>query len=263
MARPTSEFEIFEKFRTVETEVKQTLSKITSPLKLGLCVLTLAQDRFGVEYLSLNEIIESLDRLGVAVNRIRLVRALAGAGNRIRRVEVKGVTKYKVMTVGRQGVEDIISITGPQVVYMEGDKPRTARKKLKDIIATMRGTIRICDPYYGVRTLDILELFPSRCDIRFLTAKTTEKSAKIKSAISDFKKEYPKVEIRIYPRDRELHDRYVIAGNRLLIIGHGIKDIGNKESFIIQVDSTYAGDLIRMLLNIFDQRWSSSSPLSG
>lgn len=261
MARPASEFEIFEKFRKVETEVKQTLSKITSPLKIGLSVLTLAQDRFGVEYLSLNEIIESLDRLGVAVESLRLARALARAGNRIRCVEVKGVTKYKVMMVGRQEIEDIISISGPQIVYVERDKPRTARKKLEDIIATMKGTIRICDPYYGVRTLDILELFPSRCDVRFLTAKTTEKSAKIKSAISDFKKEYPNVEIRIYPREKELHDRYVIASNHLLIIGHGIKDIGNKESFIIQIDSTYGADLIRMLSNIFDQRWSSSSPV--
>ena len=253
--------DIAEKFRTVEKEIKYTISKSTSKLKLGLCVLVLSQDRFNKEYLSLDEIVESLDRLGVAVKPRNLSNAFSRAGNRVRCIDEDGVKKYKAMILGMKDVDDILSITGSQIVYVECDKPRTARKKARDIVVMMKGIIRICDPYYGVRTLDFLEMFSKKCNVRFLTAKTTEKSAKIKPAINDFKKEYPNVEIRVYPHGSDLHDRYIITNNCLLIIGHGLKDIGKKESFIIQIDSTLAPDLIRTIVKVFDQRWSNSSSI--
>ncbi|MCK4235023.1 hypothetical protein KAX75_11375, partial [candidate division WOR-3 bacterium] len=69
------------------------------------------------------------------------------------------------------------------------------------------------------------------------------------------------VAVPIFPHGSDLHDRYIITNNCLLIIGHGLKDIGKKESFIIQIDSTLAPDLIRTIAKVFDQRWSNSSSI--
>lgn len=252
---------MIEKFREVDDEIKRALAGVPSKLRLGLCVLTLAQDKFGTEYLSLEEIAEALDRLGIAVERANLGRAFSRAGDRIRRVIVEGVPKYKVMTKGRQEVEDIVSIPGPQVIYIEGGQPRTTRKTLAEILGDLQGTIRILDPYYGLRSLDVLEAIPHMCEVRFLTARTSERAARLQSAISDFKNERPNVEFRVYPRPEELHDRYVIGEDYVLILGHGLKDIGSKESFLIRLDSQIAPDLIPTLISRFDQRWSEGQTI--
>jgi hypothetical protein len=147
-ARGLKDCDLIERFREVDDEIKRALAGVRAKLKLGLCVLTLAQDEFSTEYLSLDEIVEALDKLGVAVERVSLGRAFSRAGDRVRRVTVDGVVKYKVMTKGRQEVEDIVSIRGAQVIYVQSGQPRTARKALAQILGELRGTVRILDPYY-------------------------------------------------------------------------------------------------------------------
>lgn len=252
---------MIERFREVDEEIKLAMAAEPSKLKLGLCVLTLAQDRFGTDYLTADEIIEALDRLGIAVERSNLLKAFARAGDRIRCVTEAGIKKYKVMTLGRQEVKDILSISGPQVIYIQDGQPRTARMRLAEILADLSGVIRICDPYYGLRSLDVLEMIPYTCETRFLTARTSEKIAKLHRVISDFRKEHPHIEFRVYPRPAELHDRYLIEQSCVWFLGHGIKDIGNKESFIIRIDAQVVSDLIRTLKSSFDQRWSKAKPI--
>lgn len=252
---------MIERFREVDDEIKRALAGVPSKLKLGLCVLTLAQDKCGTEYLSLEEIVEALDRLGIAVERANLGRAFSRAGDRIRRVIVEGVPKYKVMTKGRQEVEDIVSIPGPRVIYVEGGQPRTARKALAQILGDLEGSIRILDPYYGLRSLDVLDMIPETSEVRFLTARRSGRVARLQRAIADFKEEHPNVEFRVYPRPEELHDRYIIAEEYVLILGHGIKDIGSKESFLIRLDSQVGADLIPTLISTFDERWSEGQSI--
>ncbi len=252
---------MIERFREIDDEVKSAIAKETSKLKLGMCVLTLAQDQFETDYLSADEIVEALDRLGVAVERSNLLKAFARAGDKIRCITKDGIKKFKVMTLGRQEVEEILSVSGPQVIYVEDGQPRTARARLAEILATLNGEVRICDPYYGAHSLDVLQMIPSSCEVHFLTARTNEKTNKLHREISDFKNEYPHIKLRAYPKPVELHDRYLIDQNRLWLLGHGIKDIGNKESFIIQIDAQVASELIDNLRSVFDQRWSKANPI--
>jgi hypothetical protein len=252
---------LIERFREVDEEIKLAIAREPSKLKLGLCVLTLAQDQLDTEYLSIDEIVEALDRLGVAVERSNLLRAFARAGDRIRCITEDGIRKYKAMTSGRQEVEEILSISGPQVIYVQDGQPRTARAQLGEVLAKLSGTIRICDPYYGVRSLDVLEMIPRACQVRFLTARTSEKITKLHRVISDFRKEYPHIEFRVYPRPGELHDRYLIEQGCIWFLGHGIKDVGNRESFIIRIDAQIASDLINTLESSFDRRWSRANPV--
>jgi hypothetical protein len=51
------------------------------------------------------------------------------------------------------------------------------------------------------------------------------------------------------------------ARERILIIGHGLKDIGGKESFVIVLPRTMAGDLLSDMQRSFDQKWAKGTPL--
>lgn len=247
--------DLVEKFRSVESGIKATLAQETSALKLGLVALVLAQERFATEAVALDELVEGLDRLGVAVDQGSLGRAFSRAGNRIRRISVKGEQFYKVMTAGRLYVADLLEESGPEVTYIEGGKPRTARKKLSELLSGLEGPIRICDPYFGIKSLDTLEMIPKKARIRLLTVKCTDPQAKLLSAVQDFKKEHTQVEIGVSAHAKDIHDRYVLTDKELLLVGHGIKDIGNKESFIVRLDAILAEDLVKTLAAAFDDRW--------
>ena len=58
-----------------------------------------------------------------------------------------------------------------------------------------------------------------------------------------------------------MHDRYVLTDDMLILVGHGLKDIGGKESFVIRLDGEVARDLIATLAPSFDAKWASASPI--
>jgi len=248
-------------FEKLPEEIKLTLDEIDGPMRLGLCALIIAADRCGQAFLSADEIAEVLDAAGIRVERDELVKGFARAGKRLSRKRVDGVIKYKAMIRARRELESYLSEGPIQVMYIEAGTPRTARKELGGILEGLSGVVRILDPYYGKRTLDVLELIPGSCEVRFLTAKTTENEARLRRAISDFRKEHRATYMRIYPRPRNIHDRYIIDDRELLIIGHGLKDIGGRESFIIRIDESIAGGIVREIRESFDAKWEESSPI--
>ncbi len=249
---------LIERFREIDSSVNQNLADDNSPLKLGLAVLTISKNNFGVEYLSLKEISEALDRMGISVNRLSISRAFSRAGNKVRSKREDNVKKYKVMILGQRLIENLITIGGLEIYHVQKGKPRTTRKKLSELLKTLKGIIRICDPYYGIKTLDVLEMFSKNTNVKFLTARTNERPRRLSNAVSDFKTEYSNVEIRKYPNPSELHDRYIISSNNLIIIGHGIKDIGGKESFIFQFEKNMVKDLMDTLTKHFDNKWENA-----
>jgi hypothetical protein len=92
-----------------------------------------------------------------------------------------------------------------------------------------------------------------------LTAKTSESVSKLQRAIRDFIKERAKAEFRLAAKPSDLHDRYVVTTDVLLILGHGLKDIGGRESFIIRLGRDLSADLIDETTKAFDARWIGSS----
>jgi hypothetical protein len=258
LEKQTSILSIFE---NLDKETKHSLADIDSPLSLGLIVLTKAEDQSQMQYISAEQIVEALEAAGIAVTSTQITKAFARAGNKLIRKVVEGKTVYRVMIAGRKSVEKYTTAGKISVSYIEAGKPRTARKILADILGSLNGEVMISDPYYGERTLDSLELIPPNCKIRFLTAKTTENTIKLNRAISDYKKENPKAELRLYPSASSLHDRYIISDNCLMILGHGIKDIGNRESFIVIISKEYSKELIETVTSTFNERWLAASPL--
>lgn len=102
---------------------------------------------------------------------------------------------------------------------------------------------------------------PMTCRVRFLTAQTRESVRRLTGPIRDFKQEHPNTEMRVYPNSNELHDRYVLSRDRMLVVGHGLKDIGGRESFVISIGRSLGRDLLDQVSKQFDTRWSRATPL--
>lgn len=69
------------------------------------------------------------------------------------------------------------------------------------------------------------------------------------------------MELRVTAQPQHLHDRYVLSDEKILIVGHGLKDIGNKESFVIVLPRKFATDLLADVQRSFDQKWGAATLL--
>jgi len=248
-------------FRKLDEQTKDLLAKIEQPRQLGFAALTLAAEHARQERLSPGRIIEALEAAGVSLKRTPLVRAMASAGNRVSTRVIDGEPHYTIMTKGRREVEPFLKAEGLNLLYVDGSTPRTDRRKLEEILGGLSGLIRICDPYYGVQTLDALELIPVKCTVRFLTATMTGNTKSLSRVTRDFRRERPNTELRCCSNARAIHDRYIVSDDKLLLIGHGLKDIGNRESFVVIIQRSLISDLIKTLEKNFDGKWKQAASL--
>jgi len=253
---------LLEAFHELDPQAKHALAEIASPLLLSLAALDLAEQRVGVERLTAEHIVACLEAAGVAVKRNSVSRALARAGGKVSTsIEPSGEVGYRLMTRGRREVEPYLRNSALSVVRIESGRPHTARQHLAELLAGLSGTARICDPYFGLRTLETIDYIPSKTAIRFLTSKTNESLLKTRGAFHDFSKQRKNTEFGVRPPPHDLHDRYVPTDNSLLLGGHGLKDIGGRESFVIRVEKSFAPDLLESLAKSFDAKWSSATAL--
>lgn len=253
---------LLQTFEALDQASKEALADLSSPRHLSLAALLLANDKCRVSKLTAEHITACLEAAGVAVSRISVSRALANARGAVATSKnLEGETQYRLMIKGRREIEPILGSDRVVVVRIEANQPRTARLRLRDILTKVRGTVRVCDPYFGLRTLDSLDMLPAQCHIKMLTAKTNESAGKLKGALADFTRERPQSEFRLVGNKAGIHDRYVVTTSRLLILGHGLKDIGGKESFIISIDVSLAGDIVADTIRSFECHWTNATPM--
>ncbi len=148
------------------------------------------------------------------------------------------------------------------VVQIDAGKPRTAHLEVAKLLQPLMGEVRICDPYYGTGSLLRLDELAKAKAIRFLTQKAdSREQTLLPKAIQEFVRERPQFEFRRHgPND--LHDRFIITDDCLILLGHGLKDIGNKDSFVVKLDRGLAADVIDNVRASFDARWLAATPLA-
>lgn len=253
---------LLQTFRDLDLRVKNSLANEKSPMNLGLAALAIAHDEAKHDRLSLDELHEALEAADVSVKRSSLAKGLGRAEKQVTRKKGSdGEVLYRLAIPGRPIADKVLGGGDLNLLYIDGTTPRTDRRELADVLGDLKNTVRICDPFYGVRSLDTLELIPKTVQVWFLTAKGSDSQTKWTNALKDFKKERPKVELRVTARPQDLHDRYVLSDEKILIVGHGLKDIGNKESFVIVLPRKLAADLLADVQRSFDQKWSAATPL--
>jgi len=151
-----------------------------------------------------------------------------------------------------------------EVFYFEPGKRYTSKRLLsKKILDSLKGELKIVDPYCGERTLDVLKDVKNRA-IKFLTKvgnlREKERNQFLRE-LRDFKSENPnKIKFGNYSHT-DIHDRYIISSESLVILGHSIKDLGAKESFAIILNKDTNRNIFDALLENFNRRWKQSTPL--
>jgi hypothetical protein len=160
---------------------------------------------------------------------------------------------FKLMKKGREELL-LTESNNPGVFYIEPGKPFSSKLLLfDDILSTMENRVWICDPYIDARLLDILHNIDVSIEIRIMTIRVHKEDV-FKRTLADFKKEHTNTEVRIAPPG-ELHDRYILSDSGMWLVGHSLKDLGTKESFIVKLDE----DIKKSMESVFTNRWSVSN----
>lgn len=170
---------------------------------------------------------------------------------------------FEIMKPGKEYLISQENEGSIEVFYFEPNKRYSTKRLLsKDILNILNGELRIVDPYCGVRTLDILKDALNKT-IKFLTKienlKDRDRNQFFRE-LQDFKSENSHIELRNYPHT-DIHDRYIISSDSLILLGHSIKDLGAKESFAIILNKNSNKNIIETVTDNFDRRWDQSNSL--
>jgi hypothetical protein len=145
-------------------------------------------------------------------------------------------------------------------IHVTGGKPYGDRRTVEKLLGEVQGDVRICETYLGSETLDLLGSLDSASAVRVLLGKNTSVSAKLTREIRAFRKEHQPFEFRLHGQ-QDLHDRYILDDRGITLLGHGLKDVGRKESFVVFFDASIAEDMISDVASAFDARWQSAVPI--
>lgn len=161
---------------------------------------------------------------------------------------------------GGWGLLPDVKPKGQKTLVVTANGPYEAHQEITQIFQSLIGGICVCDPYLGEASLARLAQLAGCASVRFLT-RTLDAKQKIQlpQLVREFIKNYPHVDFRIHKKD-DLHDRYVLTDAELIILGHGLKDIGNKESFVIRINHDIAEDTINGVRKAFQERWDMATP---
>lgn len=240
-----------------------------TPLDMGLWVLWLAKEKLNIDQLDAKEIASIIVNVKEkSIEPESIINAFNRAkGKRVHVIKNNNRILYKIMKEGKDYLLSKVKQESIQAFYFTPGKKYSARKILtKDILKELKGNIDIVDPYYSERTLYILKDIEGikNKKIRFLlrldSIKDAHERKKFLNELADFKKEFPDIEFRNYS-NRDIHDRYIISANYLVVVGQGIKDFGNKESFIILLSTTDFSTITQAISKNFEDKWKASTPI--
>ena len=236
---------------------KNCLEKYPNPHNYGkiwqrtLCTLHVISKEANIDKLTCSEISNFLTQV-IEINtspqsvRYALTNLPRGLVN-------KNKSYYKIMEKGRKKLFEDIDKNNE--IYIKSNSQFSSKYLLTNKVLTqLSGNIQICDPYIGPRIFDILLNVEKNVKIRILTATIEDKPiGNFIRTFNDFKKEGYDIEIRKYDKSK-IHDRYIIDNNCMWIVGHSLKDLGNKECFIFETGK----DLRDAVSSIFNRRWKIS-----
>ncbi|MCE9586221.1 hypothetical protein K8R04_02790 [Candidatus Uhrbacteria bacterium] len=257
------------KWREVNEKQADVPSIYDLPVKkllgLALWCLYVSKHHFDIEYLTYDQIENILvGYFDIPIKLNSLKKAIAPAiGTKI--IKSKSDAGVKISNSAENHLKSLRKDGLLNVVCIDPKRPREAQQNLRQLVRSIpKGELLICDPYYGVNTLDVLEEFAKHHKkIRFLTRQpgSREKKSALATAVSQFKKQYgTKVELFL-TTTRDFHDRYILSSDRFLIIGHGLMDIGSKESLIVMIPDQFGKDIRKTLISSFNGRWTSATSL--
>jgi hypothetical protein len=249
----------------VTAEEREQLGGLGTPQLQCLFILQLAE-KHGVHWLLPGEASHALQELGVAISAVGVRNTLDAAARARPRLVSKASGRTRAYRIAQPGERALAGAVGGNVavVRIEAGKPMTAKGQLTQILSGLKGTVRVSDPYYGGRSADALVATATAPEVRVLLGKCGggENEAAARRALVDLTREHKNVHVRIAPPSQLPHDRFVLTDGEMILIGHGLKDIGSRESFVIRVPRPMLEDIARRTEVAFDALWSASTPVA-
>jgi hypothetical protein len=127
-----------------------------------------------------------------------------------------------------------------------------AVKGLHKFLGELKGPIRLCDPYFDAVTVEHLDACAAGTEIKILT-KHVKDDGTVRRPIAAAKQKL-NLEIR-KATTADLHDRYIVAQDEMLILGTSLNGFGKRQSFVIK-----AGQGLKDAMTIdFDGRWATGT----
>ena len=258
------ETEISKKFAEIDTSDFPDFYDYKKPLKRSLWILWVTKEKLETKKLTAEQIASIIrDVKEISINAKSITQSFNKAGNKIYTYKENEEVYFEIMKPGKDHLISHIKEGSIEVFYFESDKRYTSKRILsKNILHNLKGELRIVDPYCGERTLDILGNVKNRV-VKFITRveNLREKDKKrFLRELKDFKSEHSEIEFKNYPH-KDIHDRYIISSELLVILGHSIKDLGAKESFAIVLNKDTNKNIVETLIENFNKRWKQSSIL--
>jgi len=257
-------WELSKKFKVLDTSGLPSFDNFQKPLERALWVLWVVKDKLKISRLKADQIAYIIVHAKeVSLSAKSITNAFKRAEGKIHTYKESTGTFYEIMKAGKDHLvaeagEDFVNI-----YYFEPGKRYQSKSILANNILTgLKGELKIVDPYCDIRTLDVLSRADAR-DVKFLTRLenlSERNQGRFQRELQDLKTECPDMEFRNYSKS-EIHDRYIISRDRLIILGYSLKDLGAKESFAIILDKKTACDIFDALVGTFNRRWKVASQL--
>ena len=252
---------------------KQDLTKYAEPKELtplnqALWVLLVVKDNTDIKKLTAVEVSSILcDLKEIHLQDKAIIRAFARCGSKVKTYKENGNVLYEIMAQGRDSLKHDCGYNCNEVLFFSGERAWSdPNKNFPELIKNLEGELSILDPFYGNGTFFVLDKFGKDRKIRFLTCTLGKEEQadenKFKINLNRFKKEFKNIELKKYSKSYELHDRYILADNAIVVIGHGIKDLASKESFVIFLPKTLVSQFLPQIKKVFDERWTKASNLT-
>jgi len=256
--------DIIKEIKKTDTSNSLDFYDYKKPLERGLWILWITKEKLGIKRLTAEEMASIIKNAKeISINAKSITNSFNRAGDKIHTYREDGKVYFEIMKPGKDYLISQVKEGSIEVFYFKPDKRYTSKRLLsKNILDNLKGELRIVDPYCGERTLDILNNAQNRV-VKFLTRveNLREKGKKrFLRELQDFTSENPNIEFRNYPHT-DIHDRYIISSELLVILGHSIKDLGAKESFAIILNKDTNKNIVEALIENFDRRWKQSNSL--
>jgi len=236
------------------------------PMDVGLWTLWVLEEKFELynQHFTSDEISSVLLRKGIPFESKEITRGFTKAGKYVHKsTMVDRTPMYMITTWGKEYLKKLKNVGDIQIIFTEGNTPRSDYKQFSEFMKQTKGPIKILDKFYSRDSLDVIGEFVSSRSIQFLTSQLAgnENQNKFQKELNRFKRKYSNFEIRSYPKGYELHDRYIITDDFLILIGRGLQDLGGKESFVIALKDNVVKDIKSSAISNFEDRWNKSSNL--
>ena len=191
-----------------------------------------------------------LDDFGLSVHWRTIDALLSRHKDKVKRRKRSGRWEYVLLVGGDQHLGRAQS----PIVLIDPAEALQATVALHDLLGSLKGDIRLCDPYLDAKTMEHLDACPSSSRLSLLTQNVRD-SGRLRSLLSAAQGSMAGCDVRVAP-PKTLHDRYLIDDEGMIILGTSLNGFGKKQSFLIRAGADFAVAMGKE----FDRIWASGTP---